>query len=117
MCIPSKQHRRLRNAAIARIHPTHLEATKVLVPDRDLELARVKSPWVENFAKVSLSQWYRRLWTLVEGTLAPNLHFKFSEGVFKVNESLGVSFQQENVSDELALSTRKFNDILMGMTQ
>ena len=116
LCIPvARKHEELRSVAISKINQTFSAADKVLVLDRDLELASVASPLVERFAKISMSQWHRRLWTLVEGNLAIDLYFKFSDGVFKMNDLLTMSFQHDDIADELALSRRKFKDNLMGM--
>lgn len=60
-------------------------ADRVLVLDPDIERGSLRdSTWIELYARVVMSPWQRRLWTLVEGALAGpgNLYVKCRDGVF-----------------------------------
>jgi hypothetical protein len=85
LCVPvSPDLRHLRKSAIGRMHETYKKAQQVLVLDRELQRASLDSPWTEQCARITMSHWNRRLWTLVEGTLATKLNFRFEDGALRV---------------------------------
>lgn len=80
MGIPvGREHAEYRKIAIHRIAETFRNADKVLVIDNSLQTCRADLPWVEVLMRIQYSPWMTRLWTLLEGKLAPKLYFQFAE--------------------------------------
>lgn len=104
LCVPSKcDHRR---TAIGRMRKTYENASKVLVIDKELEAASLKTTPEELSMQIVCSGWMRRLWTLQEGTLARKLYFQFSEGSIE----LGLLADQSLANpDTLLLSPMAFD--------
>lgn len=72
LCVPLKPYH-LRKVAISKMNEVFRRADRVLVIDSDIEKLSVNSNWVDIFSRIAISPWQRRLWTLVEATLAqPN---------------------------------------------
>lgn len=74
----SKKYAPLRQAAIARIAETFKKADKVLVIDNSLQTCNANMSFVETTMRLQYSVWMTRLWTFLEGRLARNVYFQFS---------------------------------------
>lgn len=68
LCVPvSKQHKKFRKLAMAKLRDTYMNAHRVLVLDARLQ--QVTSNLYERRLQLVCSEWMRRLWTLQEGML------------------------------------------------
>ena len=86
LCVPLEPHR-LRKEAIKNMRPVYSRATRVLVLDSTLMQSTMDSCSEEKLARITISTWIRRLWTLQEAALARVAYFQFSgEPVIIVDE-------------------------------
>ena len=82
LCVPvALDHKHIRKLAIRGMAHTYRNAAKVLVLDSEILQSSKKAPKLELYARVKLSGWMRRLWTLQEATLAYDLFFQLRDGV------------------------------------
>ncbi|KAF2649918.1 hypothetical protein K491DRAFT_668128 [Lophiostoma macrostomum CBS 122681] len=85
LCIPpSDQYAAERLIALQKMKDTYEKSYQVLILDRELESSRLFSS-TENFMRIAISGWMRRLWTLQEGVLGERLFAKFKDGFFEVH--------------------------------
>lgn len=77
LCVPVQSE--FRRVAIGRMAQVYEEAAAVLVLDSGLVSAPFSNLLGEDFTRIKLSRWMRRLWTLQEGALAHNLVFRFHD--------------------------------------
>lgn len=131
LCIPvngrsPKSVEQLRIRAISHIAPIFQAAVSVLVLDAELERLPLKSPDDE---KMSLEQivegeeiltsrilgckWLRRAWTLEEGALARELHFKVAGNRTVVLGGLKKSLPQDQKREALKKQRHKVNEKAM----
>lgn len=107
LCIPIPDELRYaRTLAIRKMNKIYSNADKVIVLDADIGRASIHSTWIEQFARISMSRWYRRLWRLAEGALARNLCFKLSDGSQELDLWANRTFTIDilNMPPELVLS-------------
>lgn len=84
LCIPSPgTHQEERVTALQLMKDTYEKSFQVLILDSELEASQQYST-MENFSRISVSGWMRRLWTLQEGVLGQRLYVKFRDGFFKL---------------------------------
>jgi hypothetical protein len=85
LCIPvdptaHKEINRYRKKAIRMMSRIYAEADKVLVLDSDIAQGSRSASCMENFARIALSRWMTRLWTLQESVFANRLYFQYDDG-------------------------------------
>ena len=86
LCVPLEPHR-LRKEAIKNMRAVYSRATRVLVLDSALMQSTMDSCEEEKLARITVSTWIRRLWTLQEAALARVAYFQFSgEPVIIIDE-------------------------------
>lgn len=79
LCCPAKPEE-ARKLTLAQMKRTYQQAHHVLVLDASLQnYNRQSLTAVEACARISISGWMRRLWTLLEGTLAKRIWFQFRD--------------------------------------
>lgn len=108
LCVPlSIQHRR---TAITMMTQTYEKAAQVLVMDSELRrTAYTDRPVHEAFARIAISGWMRRVWTLQEGVLAAHLFAEFRDGVMDVTSAVSKANEETNASRfELDMVTLEF---------
>ena len=87
LCVPLEPHK-LRKEAIKNMRSVYSRATRVLVLDSALMQSTMDSCSEEKLARITISTWIRRLWTLQEAALARVAYFQFSgEPVIIVDEA------------------------------
>jgi len=84
LCVPVQ--RAYRNLAISRMRHTYRYAAKVLVLDAEILSGSRKLDYVNCCARIFMSRWQRRLWTLQEGVLAQDLYFQFRDGTLRLDD-------------------------------
>ncbi|RPD67780.1 hypothetical protein L226DRAFT_541181 [Lentinus tigrinus ALCF2SS1-7] len=95
LCIPAVKH--LRKRAIKLMANTYREAAKVLVVEECIRTeCSLSQTWEVNLLRIATSGWVRRIWTLQEGVLAPQLYFEFADGPIDIAE------ESERLTRELA---------------
>jgi hypothetical protein len=82
-CLPLR--RDLKKRALRNIHRVYQSATKVIILDPSLFQFCVGCSQDALF-RIRYSPWKSRLWTLQEGVLAKELHVKFQNRTFRLNE-------------------------------
>jgi hypothetical protein len=85
MCLPLERNR--RNSSLKVISSVYKLAAKVVVLDPTLYHHAVSSA-EECIFRIRYSAWKERLWTLQEGVLAQDLHFKFKNKIVALAEIL-----------------------------
>lgn len=87
LCVPLDP--RYRKEAIIRMTQTYEDASQVLVLDGELRrVPHLNKPNYEAFARIFVSGWMRRVWTLQEGVLARQLFVEFQDGVMDVSTAV-----------------------------
>lgn len=95
LCVPLDP--RYRKAAIMLMTQTYEDASQVLVLDGELRrVNHLDKPIYEAFARIFISGWMRRVWTLQEGVLARHLFAEFQDGVMDVTKSVQVFNEETN---------------------
>ncbi|KAH8678933.1 hypothetical protein BGZ60DRAFT_513193 [Tricladium varicosporioides] len=97
MCIPVND-RMLKLKAINRMIPTFKRATRVLVLDSSFDGMPSESKETEVCAKLILSTWNTRSWTLQEGALATNIRFPLPK---RVPHKLPVTQEERYIARQL----------------
>jgi len=87
LCVPRQQP--FRKLAISQICTSFDKATAVLVLDSELQQISIQSPVPELLVRVSYCGWMRRVWMLLEGSLAaPALHVQFDGGALDLGNAV-----------------------------
>ncbi|KAI0653110.1 hypothetical protein C8Q70DRAFT_875866, partial [Cubamyces menziesii] len=88
MCVPRAREQRKR--AIGLMAQTYRGAARVLVVDDSIRAAcsAARGGLDETLARIGVSRWMRRVWTLQEALLAHELWFEFRDGLVDVEEQL-----------------------------
>lgn len=82
LCIPVADHLvEYRKKAIGQMRDIYENADRVLVFDSWVRETPVSASLAEKAARLYLSNWQHRLWTMQEGILAANLFIQFRDGV------------------------------------
>ncbi|KAH9225188.1 hypothetical protein K456DRAFT_44103 [Colletotrichum gloeosporioides 23] len=89
-----RRHVRDRQVAITRIHQTFSQADKVLVLNNYLKSCDNNAPLVEKLIRLQYSPWMTRVWTLLEGNIARNLHFQFADKAVSSDYLIGPAARQ-----------------------
>lgn len=99
LCIPKEEL--LRHQAITKMSDVYSSASKVLVLTAELmRHPSVNRSYSEIFTRISCSTWLRRLWTLQESILNPNLLFQFSDRAIYTNYHSSLYLQQVKDNSE-----------------
>jgi len=97
LCVPvGDEHKQLRKQTIGQMREIYEGADRVLVLDDWLEDLSLSSSIYEKAARIYLSNWQHRLWTLQEGALAQQLSIQFKDGPMTLDEIKDVSFQAQS---------------------
>lgn len=80
--------RELRNTALKNMERVYLNADKVLVIETSLLSVSSRIPDFELVARLAMSAWLRRIWTLQEAVKAKELYFQFSDGMLSLQQIL-----------------------------
>lgn len=81
LCVPLEKNKRI--LALRQMGKAYTDAQHVLVIDNELQSFSLDCSDEEKLARVLLSGWMQRLWTLEEGVLGRDrLHFQFHEKAF-----------------------------------
>ena len=83
LCIPEDYE--ARKKAIRKIGEVYRRAWTVLVIATELMETSSQTDTLEPAVRILTGRWTQRLWTLQEGILTRNLHFKFRDGMLSVN--------------------------------
>jgi hypothetical protein len=87
LCVPVQdENRSYRVKAIRNMKTIYENAHRVIVLDSWIEQTIHHAHLSEIAARLFLSNWQHRLWTLQEGVLAQNLFFKFKDGFTTLSE-------------------------------
>ncbi|XP_044722128.1 uncharacterized protein HRG_05043 [Hirsutella rhossiliensis] len=87
LCVPvAEEHKDLRSKAIKQMRAIYEAADRVLVLDNRVEQLAVSSSICDRAARLVVSNWQGRLWTLQEGIMAQQLFFQFSDGALALPE-------------------------------
>lgn len=84
LCVPEDPA--ARKVAIRNIAEVYKRAYTVLVIASELMDTSSKTDTLEPAVRILTGRWAQRLWTLQEGILTRNLHFKFRDGMLSVND-------------------------------
>jgi len=87
----------LRKDAIAKMRYVYEAADKVLVIDSWIQELSRSASIIDKAARIFLSNWQHRLWTLQEGVLARHLFFQFADGT----ESLEQLWYQQGIESKI----------------
>ncbi|MCJ1474990.1 hypothetical protein MMC13_003650 [Lambiella insularis] len=79
LCVPAKDCEE-KILAIASMALIYKEAETVLVIDKKLECIESEATVLEISARIAMSPWWTRLWTLQEGAFAKDLRFQLRKG-------------------------------------
>lgn len=92
LCIPVSKNedaKAMKKKAIGHMDVVYANAEKVLVLDRELEeTSHLDLNLQELFARIRISSWMTRCWTLQEAALAQHLSIQFSDGNLDMSHSL-----------------------------
>ncbi|KAF1953710.1 hypothetical protein CC80DRAFT_537296 [Byssothecium circinans] len=81
ICVPvEEQHKRWRQAAIAKMADIYKGSTCVLTLDAWVRAISVNSSIADKIARLYVSNWVHRLWTTQESVLGDRLYVQFSDG-------------------------------------
>ncbi|RDW57095.1 hypothetical protein BP6252_13841 [Coleophoma cylindrospora] len=83
LCVPKR--RSARRKAIIAMHATYLNASRVVVLDKNIQKHRSDVPSEILFCAIYTSGWMQRLWTYQEALLARRLIFKVANGVYELD--------------------------------
>lgn len=76
LCVPNYDtYPKLNEMALPRMKEIYIQADKVLVIDSEVAACTKQTEAYEILARIRLSNWLRRLWTLQEGYFAKSLYF------------------------------------------
>lgn len=99
LCIPvGTEHEDLRTVAIDRMAETYRRADKVLVLDNSLQYCGGDISRVEMGMRLRYSPWMTRVWTLQEGRLGRELHFRFGDRFIPSQYLLDTAKANRNLS-------------------
>jgi hypothetical protein len=111
LCIPvGDDHEDLRTIAINRMAETYRVADKVLVLDNSLEYCRGDISGAEMAMRLRYSPWMTRVWTLQEGRLARELHFRFGDRFIPSNDLRDTAKANRNLSAVSEMLVRQGDD-------
>ena len=81
LCVPV-QPNDTRKQAIVSMRSIYRGANRILVFDAELKSSTFVTSLEEKLSRIACSAWVRRLWTLLEGVMAPKIYFQFAEAPF-----------------------------------
>ncbi|KJZ79185.1 hypothetical protein HIM_01336 [Hirsutella minnesotensis 3608] len=87
LCVPvAEEHKDLRSKVIKQMRAIYEAADRVLVLDDRVEQLAVSSSICDRAARLVVSNWQSRIWTLQEGVMAQQLFFQFSDRALALPE-------------------------------
>lgn len=113
LCLPV-QPKILRKKALSMLNEPFAKATKVLVIDGYLQNFSITemSP-IEALARITISGWFKRLWTLAEGSLAQSTWFQFKDQALEIRSIAQLWSQQQKYRLQLSGADSVFQSILL----
>jgi hypothetical protein len=87
LCVPvGSAHEEMRKKTVQQMRDIYESADRVLVLDSRIEELSISSSIVDRAARLMVSNWQSRIWTLQEGVIAQQLFFQFSDGALTLGE-------------------------------
>ncbi|KAF7128381.1 hypothetical protein CNMCM5793_003111 [Aspergillus hiratsukae] len=87
LCVPvGSAGEEMRQKAIQKMRDIYESADRVLVLDGRVEELSISSSIVDRAARLIVSNWQSRIWTLQEGVMAQQLFFQFGDGALTLGE-------------------------------
>ena len=112
LCVPvALEHIQIRKLAIRGMANIYRNAAKVLVLDSEILLSSRMAPKLELYARIKLSGWMRRLWTLQEATVAYDLFFQHRDGVQSLLDIVRGLHEELSIDNQIVY-TRFYQDAI-----
>ncbi|GIJ81655.1 hypothetical protein Asppvi_000154 [Aspergillus pseudoviridinutans] len=80
------EYKDIRDSSISNMRNIYKGAHRALVLDKWIQEIDLSADVIEKVARLYLSNWQHRLWTLQEGVLAQNLFFQFNDGQLELDD-------------------------------
>jgi hypothetical protein len=104
ICVPTgESFEKKKKKALERMRDIYIKADKVLVIDSEVVACPETAPPLEILARIRLSNWNRRLWTLQEGYFGRSVYFLVGSTAISLPELFEISKSEQYSPDMFAL--------------
>lgn len=112
LCVPNEQnHKDLNDRALPRMKEIYVLADKVLVLDSEVAACVESTDRQILLARICLSNWIRRLWTLQEGYFAKDLLFLVDKAAISIRDILRDAMDEGLPPPLNQLSAHKWKEV------